>query len=94
MSLDDIHNIFGTSGWWGMIEISEPGTILLGSFSWPTASCAYLFDPFSEISLLDSLGSPDVRVKSWECSQVGSSFPNEGLITLPNGWTQYDSPLF
>jgi hypothetical protein len=94
MSLDDIHRIFSTIGWDHWIEFSDPGTILLGSISWPRASYAHLFNPFSKFSLSDSLGLPDVRVQGWKCSQMGSSFPNEGLITLPNGWTRYDSPSF
>ncbi|KAJ7925474.1 hypothetical protein B0H13DRAFT_1124491 [Mycena leptocephala] len=88
MSLDDIHRIFHCSGWWKFIEVSDPGTILLGSLSWPAASCAHEFNPFSEISLLDSLRLPGVHVESWECSQVGSSSPNEGLVIGPNGWTR------
>ncbi|KAJ7268919.1 hypothetical protein C8J57DRAFT_1227687 [Mycena rebaudengoi] len=92
MSLDDIHQIF--CYWWNQIEISDPGTILLGSLSWPTTSCAHQFNPFSEISLSDSLGLLDVHVENWEYFQVDSSFPNEGLVTLLNGWTRYNSPLF
>ncbi|KAJ7279311.1 hypothetical protein C8J57DRAFT_1464768 [Mycena rebaudengoi] len=97
MSLHDIHNIFCHSGWQTLIEISDPGTILLGSLSWPTASCVHLFNPFSEISLLDSLGLPDVDVDGWEVTDSymqGSSSPHEGLVILPNGWTRYDSLLF
>ncbi|KAJ7276566.1 hypothetical protein C8J57DRAFT_1583667 [Mycena rebaudengoi] len=91
MSLHDIHNIFCHSGWQTLIEISDPGTILLGSLSWPTASCVHLFNPFSEISLLDSLGLPDVDVDGWEVTDSymqGSSSPHEGLVILPNGWTR------
>ncbi|KAJ7193193.1 hypothetical protein C8J57DRAFT_1657255 [Mycena rebaudengoi] len=91
MSLDDIHTIFAASGWWDPIEISEPGAILLRSLSWPTASCAHQFNPFSEISLSNSLGLGDVHVSDWEDADSytqGSSFPNEGLVTLPNGWTR------
>ncbi|KAJ7279267.1 hypothetical protein C8J57DRAFT_1302759 [Mycena rebaudengoi] len=91
MSLHDIHNIFCHSGWQTLIEISDPGTILLGSLSWPTASCVYLFNPFSEISLSDSLGLPDVDVYDWEVADPyiqGSSSPHEGLVILPNGWTR------
>jgi hypothetical protein len=96
MSLDDIHTIFAASGWWDPIEISEPGAVLLRSLSWPTVSCAHRFNPFSEISLSNSLGLGDVHVSDWEDADSytqGSSFPNEGLVTLPNGWTRYDSPL-
>ncbi|KAJ7279264.1 hypothetical protein C8J57DRAFT_1302727 [Mycena rebaudengoi] len=91
MSLHDIHNIFCYSGQRNHIEISDPGTILLGSLSWPTASCVYLFNPFSEISLLDSLGLPDVDVDGWEVADSymqGSSFLHKGLVILPNGWTR------
>jgi sugar lactone lactonase YvrE len=66
MSLDDIHNIFSASSSWNWIEFSDPGTILLGSHSCPKVSCAHLFNPFSEISLSDSLGLPDVVVGEWE----------------------------
>jgi hypothetical protein len=96
MSLHDIHHIFCNSGWWNQIEISDPGTILLGSLSWPTASCIHLVNPFSEISLLDSLGLPDVDVDDWEVADSymqGSSSLHEGLVILPNGWTRYDSLL-
>ncbi|KAJ7276577.1 hypothetical protein C8J57DRAFT_1309718 [Mycena rebaudengoi] len=92
MSLHDIHNIFCYSDRrWNHIEISDPGTILLGSLSWPTASCVHLFNPFSEISLSDSLGLPDVHVRGWEVADSymqGSSSPHEGLVILPNGWTR------
>jgi hypothetical protein len=97
MSLHGIHNIFSTSGWKDWIEISDPGTILLGSLSWPTDSCAQLFNPFSKISFSDSLGLPDVFEGTWEYVDsytLGSSFPNTGPVILPNGWTRYDSPLF
>ncbi|KAJ7279280.1 hypothetical protein C8J57DRAFT_1712399 [Mycena rebaudengoi] len=91
MSLHDIHNIFCYSGQYNQIEISDPGTILLGSLSWPTASCVHLFNPFSEISLSDSLGFPDVGVHGWEVTDSymqGSSSPHKGLVILPNGWTR------
>ncbi|KAJ7276569.1 hypothetical protein C8J57DRAFT_193217 [Mycena rebaudengoi] len=91
MSLHDIHHIFCCSGWRNHIEISDPGTILLGSLSWPTASCVHQFNPFSEISLLDSLGLPDVDARGWEVADSyvqGSSSPHEGLVILPNGWTR------
>ncbi|KAJ7279271.1 hypothetical protein C8J57DRAFT_131684 [Mycena rebaudengoi] len=91
MSLHDIHSIFCYSAWWDQIEISDPGTILLGSLSWPTASCVHLFNPFSEISLSDSLGLPDVDVRGWEVADSymqGSSSLHEGLVILPNGWTR------
>ncbi|KAJ7262525.1 hypothetical protein C8J57DRAFT_1471120 [Mycena rebaudengoi] len=91
MSLHDIHNIFSFSGWQDQIEISDPGIILLGSLSWPTASCVNLFNPFSEISLSDSLGLPDVDVRGWEVADTymqGSSSLHEGLVILPNGWTR------
>jgi hypothetical protein len=97
MSLHDIHSIFCHSRWWTHIEISDPGTILLGSLSWPTASCIHLFNPFSEISLSDTLGLPDVGVHGWEVADSymqGSSSPHKGLVILPNGWTRYDSLLF
>ncbi|KAJ7279259.1 hypothetical protein C8J57DRAFT_1302700 [Mycena rebaudengoi] len=91
MSLHDIHKIFCNFSWQTLIEISDPGTILLGSLSWPTASCIHLFNPFSEISLLDSLGLPDVDVDNWEVADSymqGSSSLHEGLVILPNGWTR------
>ncbi|KAJ7207297.1 hypothetical protein B0H12DRAFT_439686 [Mycena haematopus] len=88
MSLDDIHRIFYYSGSWKSIEVSDPGTILFGSLSWPTASCAHKFDPFSEISILDGPRLPGVHVGSWECSPAGSSSLNEGPVIGANGWTR------
>jgi hypothetical protein len=95
MSLDDIHHIFAASH---PIEISEPGTILLGSLAWPTLTCPHLFNPFSEVpSSVHSLGFPDVDVEGWEYADLykwGSSSLNKGLVVLPNGWTRYDILLF
>jgi hypothetical protein len=97
MSLDDIHTIFTASGWGKPIEIVDPGTILLGSLSWPTSSCTHLFNPFSELSLSDGLGCPDVYAGGWKYADSymqGSANSTEGPVVLPNGWTRYDSLLF
>jgi hypothetical protein len=96
-SLDDIHNIFSASTRWDSIHIADSGTILLGSLSWPMASGAHLFNPFTEVPLLDGLGLLDVGVERWEyvdSTPWGTSSWTEGLIMLSNGWTWYDSLFF
>jgi hypothetical protein len=94
MSLNDIHDIFFTSCRCCQIQIAHPGTILLGSLSFPTANCAHLFNPLSKVSVSDSLVLSDVHVAGWECPQWDFSSLDEPFVTLPNGWTWYDSPLF
>jgi hypothetical protein len=89
ISLDDIHHTFAAASQLQWIGVADPGTVLLGSLSSPTSSYAQ-FNPFSEISLSDSLGLQDVDANSWECgnTQLGYSSPNGGPVALPNGWTR------
>jgi hypothetical protein len=89
ISLDDIHSIFSAAGRGYRVDITDPGTVLLGSLSWLTSSFA-LFNPFSEIPLSDSLGLEDVNAEGWEYvhTQLGSSSLNGDLVVLPNGWMQ------
>ncbi|KAJ6483398.1 hypothetical protein C8R45DRAFT_1075596 [Mycena sanguinolenta] len=88
MSLDDIHHILSAAFRRWAIDIADPGTVLLGSLSWPTSSYAHLSNPFSEISLSDSLQLQDLEVETWEYTQWGTSPSNEELVLLPNGWTR------
>ncbi|KAJ6545796.1 hypothetical protein B0H10DRAFT_1336308 [Mycena sp. CBHHK59/15] len=88
ISLDDIHHLFIASARWHRSAMSDPGTILLGSLSWPKAGCEHRFNPFSEISLLDSLGLRDVYMSRWENTYPQWPSPNEGPVILPNGLTR------
>jgi hypothetical protein len=92
MSPDDIQH--SASVWWHEIDISDLGTILLGSLSWPMASCGHRFNPFSEISVFNCLGLLDVYVEGWEYTQSGSSSLKVGPAMLPNGWAWYGSQIF
>jgi hypothetical protein len=81
--LDNIHDIFSTYSQWHQVHTSGPGTILLGSLSWPMASCTHLFNPFSEISVSTCLGLQDVYASSWEYANSthwGTSSRTEGLV--------------
>jgi hypothetical protein len=93
MSLDDIHHLFSGSDWGCWIKIADPGTILLGSLSWPTPSFTYPFNPFSKVSVLESLGLADMDIECWKYRDTRwrTASLDEALVVLPNGWTRYYS---
>jgi hypothetical protein len=92
MCPDDVHHIFSASDWGCWIDIDKPGTIWLGSLSWPTASSERLFNPFSELSILERVGLSDVYEKGWEYADphiAAASFPHEDVVILGKTWTRY-----
>jgi hypothetical protein len=84
IALDDIDSMVAAMRWTRWTEIREPGTVLLGSLSWPMAEeDKNTLNPFSAFPLMQSLGPHGVFESEWE---DGSS--TREVSVLPNGWTK------
>ncbi|KAJ7695583.1 hypothetical protein B0H14DRAFT_2650489 [Mycena olivaceomarginata] len=95
LALDDLYHILSYQSWWQSSEISDPGTVSLGSLSWCDSTSSDDFDPFSAFSLSNRLMVSDVAVRCWKYSYtpLDSSFPSvddgyQGDVLLPSGWTR------
>ncbi|KAJ7610607.1 hypothetical protein DFH06DRAFT_1345868 [Mycena polygramma] len=95
LALDDLYYILSYQSWWQSSEISDPGTVPLGSLSWCNPTSPDDFNPFSTFSLLNRLTVSDVAVRCWKYSYtpLDSSFSSvddgyQGGVLLPSGWTR------
>jgi hypothetical protein len=89
MPLDDIHRIFSSSAKSTWSQIISPGSISLGSLTWPIPGYEHPFKPYSKFSLFD-LGPTDVVTHGWMASDALGvpSTLSKKLVTLPNGRTR------
>ncbi|KAJ7697837.1 hypothetical protein B0H17DRAFT_348566 [Mycena rosella] len=84
LAFDDLYHILSYQSWWQSSEISDPGTVPLGSLSWCNPTGSEDFDPFSAFSLSNRLTVSDVTVRCWKYSYkpLDPSFSSVGTKAM------------